>query len=161
MTAIRKSNPKNVPELQTIRQTEPRTTTNTEPEALREILPQIGWEAYPEVDWQTQREIGGKACPEAATEINAPLCPPTACIPLVITMLRETVVRKRRGRSRSSHHEDIKAGLFVKPVLIGSRATATPDYEVNILIAARIAGKNDEEIRTLVRKLHEMRKAFV
>lgn len=76
-----------------------------------------------------------------------------------ISMLRIPAVLQRRGRSRSSHYADIKAGLFVKPVLIGMRATGTPDYEVDALIAARIAGKTDEEIRALVIRLEADRKA--
>ena len=76
-----------------------------------------------------------------------------------ITILRIPAVLERRGRSRSSHYADIKAGLFVKPVLIGLRATGTPDYEVDALITARIAGKTDEEIRALVIKLEADRKA--
>ena len=75
-----------------------------------------------------------------------------------ITLLRLPAVLKRRGRSRSSHYADIKAGLFVKPVLIGLRATGTPDNEVEALNAARIAGKSDEEIRALVVKLEAARK---
>ena len=75
-----------------------------------------------------------------------------------ITLLRLPTVLKCRGRSRSSHYADIKAGLFVKPVLIGLRATGTPDNEVEALNAARIAGKTDEEIRALVVKLEAARK---
>ena len=74
------------------------------------------------------------------------------------TILRTSSVLERRGRSRSSHYADIKAGLFVKPVLIGMRATGTPDYEVDALIAARIAGKTDAEIRVLVIMLEAGRK---
>lgn len=80
----------------------------------------------------------------------------TANTPSII-LLRLPAVLKRRGRSRSSHYADIKAGLFVKPVLIGLRATGTPDNEVDALNAARIAGKTDEEIRELVAKLHAAR----
>ena len=75
-----------------------------------------------------------------------------------ITLLRLPAVLKRRGRSRSSHYADIKAGLFVKPVLIGLRATGTPDNELEALNAARIAGKSEVEIRALVVKLEAMRK---
>ncbi len=75
------------------------------------------------------------------------------------TILRLPAVLKRRGRSRSSHYADIKAGLYVKPVLIGLRATGTPDNEVDALNAARISGKTDEEIRALVLKLQAARKA--
>ena len=75
------------------------------------------------------------------------------------TILRLPDVLKRRGRSRSSHYADIKAGLFVKPVLIGLRAIGTPDCEVDALNAARIAGKSDDEIRALVLRLETARKA--
>ena len=75
------------------------------------------------------------------------------------TILRLPAVLKRRGRSRSSHYGDIKSGLFVKPVLIGLRAIGTPENEVDALNAARIAGKSDDEIRTLVVKLEAARKA--
>lgn len=74
-------------------------------------------------------------------------------------LLRLPAILKKRGRSRSAHYADIKAGLFVKPVLIGLRATATPEHEVNALNAARIAGKSDDEIRELVKQLEAARKA--
>ncbi len=75
------------------------------------------------------------------------------------TILRLPAVLKRRGRSRSSHYADINAGLYVKPVQIGSRAVGTPEDEVDALNAARIAGKSDDEIRALVLKLEAARKA--
>ena len=73
-------------------------------------------------------------------------------------ILRLPAILKRRGRSRSSHYADIKSGLYVKPVRIGSRAVGTPEDEVDALNAARIAGKSDEEIRALVLKLEAARK---
>ena len=76
-----------------------------------------------------------------------------------VTILRIAVTLRRRGRSRSAHYADIKSGLFVRPIRIGLRAAGTPDYEVDALIAARIAGKSDEEIRDLVRRLEAARKA--
>ena len=82
-----------------------------------------------------------------------------AIAPSGITILRTPAVLKRRGRSRSSHFADIKAGLFVKPVLIGLRSVGTPENEVDALNAARIAGKTDKEIRALVVKLEADRKA--
>lgn len=75
------------------------------------------------------------------------------------TILRLPAILRRRGRSRSSHYADIKSGLYVKPVQIGSRAVGTPEDEVDALNAARIAGKTDEEIRALVAKLEAARKA--
>ena len=44
-------------------------------------------------------------------------------------------------------------GLYTPPIKIGPRASAWPDDEVEILNAARIAGKSDQEIRELVCKL--------
>lgn len=64
------------------------------------------------------------------------------------------------GKSRSSVHEDVKEGLLTKPVRIGLRAVGLPESEVSAINAARIAGKSDEEIRVLVRKLHAARKAL-
>jgi len=74
------------------------------------------------------------------------------------TILRLPEVLKRRGKSRSSHYADIKAGLFVKPVKLGLRAQGTPDDEVDALNAATIAGRSGDEIRALVVKLQAARK---
>ena len=74
-------------------------------------------------------------------------------------ILRLPAVLKRRGKSRSAHYADVKAGLFVKPVQLGLRARGTPDDEVDALVAATIAGKSADEIRALVRKLEVARKA--
>ena len=92
--------------------------------------------------------------PNSSTGSQAGTTPPGQ-----ITILRLPTVLKCRGRSRSSHYADIKAGLFVKPVLIGLRATGTPNNEVEALNAARIAGKTDDEIRALVVKLEAARKS--
>ena len=75
------------------------------------------------------------------------------------TILRLPSVLKRRGKSRSAHYADIKAGLFVKPVALGPRARGTPDDEVDALVAATIAGKSEVEIRALVIKLQAARGA--
>ena len=78
-----------------------------------------------------------------------------------VMILRIAATLRRRGRSRSAHYADIKDGLFVHPIRIGLRAAGTPDYEVHALIAARIAGKSDDEIRELVLRLEAARKAAV
>lgn len=74
------------------------------------------------------------------------------------TISRLPAVLRARGRSRSSHYDDIKKGLFTTPVSIGARAVGWPDSEVAILNAARIAGECDEEIRVLVIRLGAARK---
>lgn len=75
------------------------------------------------------------------------------------TILRLPVVLRQRGRSRSAHYLDIQQGLFTRPVPIGARAVGWPACEVAVINAARIAGKSDDEIRTLVEKLEAARKA--
>jgi len=84
---------------------------------------------------------------------------PAFAPPGQFSFLRIPVVLKRRGVSRSAHYADIKAGLYPKPVPIGLRAVAHPDYEVDALNAATIASKSPDEIRALVVKLHAARGA--
>ena len=114
-----------------------------------------------EADRKASREVAREACLEAGSEVDVPPCPPTARIRPGVTMLSTPVVYKRRNKGRSAHYEDIKAGLFIESVAIGLRSRATPDYEVDILIAADIAGKSDEEKRALVRKLRAARKGVL
>ena len=60
-------------------------------------------------------------------------------------------------RSNTSIYNAIRAGLFTKPVAIGQRAKAWPDYEVKAIVRARIAGQTEAEIRELVKRLHTKR----
>jgi prophage regulatory protein len=53
----------------------------------------------------------------------------------------------------------IADGVFTHPVSLGGRAVGWPAHEVAALNAARIAGKPDAEIRTLVAQLEAARKA--
>ena len=79
---------------------------------------------------------------------------------MAIRILRSHNVQSLTGRSRSSTYNDIDDGLFPPPVLIGLRAVGWPDYEVDAVNAARIAGATDGDIRELVSKLVEARKAL-
>ena len=63
------------------------------------------------------------------------------------------------GRGRSSIYTDIKAGLLTRPIEVGPNSNRWPAGEVRQVIQARIAGKNPGEIRALVQRLHEARKA--
>ena len=62
-------------------------------------------------------------------------------------------VCKMSGRGHSSLDGDVKAGVFTSPVKPGGKLKTWPDYEVDIQIAADIAGKSKEEKRTLVQQL--------
>lgn len=74
-------------------------------------------------------------------------------------IIRLPEVLRRTAQSRSSHYESVKQGLFVPPFAIGPRARGYGDDETDELVAARIAGRPDAEIRALVVKLIAARKS--
>jgi prophage regulatory protein len=74
------------------------------------------------------------------------------------TILRIPAVKFESGLSRSTIYQRIAEGLWTKPVSLGARAVGWPSDEVDAINSARIAGKTDEEIRTLVVKLQADRK---
>lgn len=65
------------------------------------------------------------------------------------------------GKSRSAIYDDIKRGLWTRPVKIGPRASGWPADEVKAINAARIAGKTSDEIQRLVLKLEAARQGVV
>lgn len=75
-------------------------------------------------------------------------------------ILRLPAVKNRYGCSRSTLYLRISQGLWTKPVHLGARSVGWPASEVDALIAARIAGKSDEEIRVLVQQLEAARKSL-
>jgi len=63
------------------------------------------------------------------------------------------------GKTRSPWYQDIQRGLMTPPVKLGRRAAGWPANEVQAINQARIAGKTDQQIRELVQRLQEARKA--
>lgn len=76
-----------------------------------------------------------------------------------VTLLRLREVCALQGKSRSGFYDSIAAGLMTKPVKLGS-ASAWPVHEIDAVNRARIAGKSDDQIRQLVKKLESDRKAM-
>lgn len=75
-----------------------------------------------------------------------------------MSILRMPDVKVKTGhRSHASIYNAIRNGLFTRPVQIGLRSVGWPVDEVDCLNAARIAGKNESEIRQLVHQLHQRR----
>ncbi len=75
-----------------------------------------------------------------------------------------TIWRRRRveietGNSCSTIYLRISEGLMTIPIHVGPRARGWPAREITALNAARIAGQSDEQIRTLVTRLHAERGA--
>ncbi len=78
--------------------------------------------------------------------------------PGTITIERIPAVRTRSGQSRSTLYSRVAQRLWTRPVSLGPRMVGWPSSEVDALIAARIAGMSDAEIRSLVTKLEAARK---
>ena len=68
-------------------------------------------------------------------------------------ILREPQVTEITGDSRSTLWAKAKEGFFTPPVHIGPRSVGWPLREVLAINSARIAGKTNDEIRTLVKDL--------
>jgi prophage regulatory protein len=66
-------------------------------------------------------------------------------------------VLAQTGYTRSKVYSDMDKGLFTKQIKIGPRAMGWLSTEVDALIAARVAGKTDDEIRQLVTELEAAR----
>jgi prophage regulatory protein len=68
-------------------------------------------------------------------------------------MLRLPEVKKKTGRGKTMHYDDIRRGVMTPGVAIGPRARAWPSDELDQIIVARTAGGSDAEIRELVKRL--------
>lgn len=66
------------------------------------------------------------------------------------TILRLPGVIQRSGLSRSSVYKAVAAGMWPRPIRLSARAVGWPLAEIDAILAARIAGKTDDEIRALV-----------
>lgn len=74
-------------------------------------------------------------------------------------ILRIQDTLQRTGSSRTPLYEDVANGLFTRPIKVrGQRAAGWPEREVEAILAARVAGVPDEEVRRLVQALHEDRR---
>ncbi len=77
---------------------------------------------------------------------------------MVKKIFRLPKVLDATGDGRSAIYLKISNGTFPPPVNLGPRSVGWPDYEVDTINAARIAGKSEEEIKALVLKLVAARK---
>jgi len=69
-------------------------------------------------------------------------------------------VLELRGKSRSTHYDDIQKSLMTPPVNLGGRSVGWPEREISAINAALIAGKSESEIKDLVKKLIADRKSL-
>jgi prophage regulatory protein len=69
-------------------------------------------------------------------------------------------VLEQSGVRPTKHYANIASGVWTRAVKVG-RQSFWPRHETQALIAARIAGADDEQMRSLVRSLHEQRRALM
>jgi len=74
-------------------------------------------------------------------------------------ILRLPTVKIETGLSRSTIYLRIKDGTLPPPISLGARAVGWPSNEIAAINKARIAGRSNDEIRTLVAELKLARKA--
>jgi prophage regulatory protein len=72
-------------------------------------------------------------------------------------IIRRKVVQEITGWCKSGIYKAVSDRIFTPPLKIGPRASGWPESEVAAIQAARIAGKSQEEVRSLVRKLEASR----
>jgi prophage regulatory protein len=71
---------------------------------------------------------------------------------------RKSEVLIKFGLPRSTFHSRIKAGLMPPPISLGARAVGWLSTEIDLVLAAMIAGQDQGQIKQLVTALVAKRK---
>lgn len=74
-------------------------------------------------------------------------------------LMKAEEVAARFAVRRETVYRLISRGLLPSPVKVTARASRWPEAEINAVVAARIAGKNDAQIKHLVQTLTRARQA--
>lgn len=72
-------------------------------------------------------------------------------------IMRIKEIKARVGLPNSTVYDHIKRQLFPKPIKLGERISGWLESEVTAIMAARIAGKSEAEIKALVLSLENQR----
>ena len=76
-----------------------------------------------------------------------------------LKILRIKQIKAQTGLPNSPVYYHISEGLVPRPIKLGERMSGWLESEVNAIMAARIAGKSETEIKTLVQSLENDRVA--
>lgn len=76
-----------------------------------------------------------------------------------LKILRIKQIKAQTGLPNSTVYYHIQQGLFTRPIKLGERMSGWLESEVTAIMAARIAGKSEAEIKTLVQSLENDRVA--
>ncbi|MET0015015.1 MAG: AlpA family phage regulatory protein [Sedimenticola sp.] len=77
---------------------------------------------------------------------------------MTIRFIRLPEVKELTSFSRSVVYASIEKGTLTPPIKVGRRANAWPEYEIQAINAARVAGKSEPELQELVTELIEKRR---
>jgi len=72
-------------------------------------------------------------------------------------ILRLPAVRSQAGIARTTLYDRIARGTWTRGVKLGPRSVGWPKSEVEAIVAAHVAGWDDDRIRALVGRLHDAR----
>jgi prophage regulatory protein len=76
---------------------------------------------------------------------------------MAIIIHRIAKAKEILGISRSTFYAQVSQGLITKPIHVGLRAVGWLSNEIEAILNARIVGKNEAEIKTLVLTLQNQR----
>ena len=76
-----------------------------------------------------------------------------------LKILRIKQVKERTGLPNSTIYYHIENGTFIKPIKLGERISGWLESEVDAIMGALIAGKDEAEIKALVQSLQNQRVA--
>jgi predicted DNA-binding transcriptional regulator AlpA len=69
-------------------------------------------------------------------------------------MLRKSAVEEKSGYSIATIYRRVASGLWTKPVRTSAQCSAWPEHEIDVLLAAVVAGASHDDIRKVVARLH-------
>lgn len=72
---------------------------------------------------------------------------------MTLRLLRLPDVCAQVGLRPTSIYSRVKNGTLPPPIALASRSRAWPEHEIEAIVGSIIAGRNDDDIRTLVRDL--------
>lgn len=74
-----------------------------------------------------------------------------------LRLIKNTEARNALCVGNTTFYEQLNAGLITPAVKLGVHSVAWPKHEIQAIVAARIAGQSDDQIRALVKQLVEDR----
>ena len=76
-----------------------------------------------------------------------------------IRIIRRPETLNRSGISKTNLYNKINCGTWPPSIALGDRAVGFIEHEIDAVMSAMIAGKNEDELKSLVAELVEQRQA--